>query len=101
MTFTTLKLFLCRNDVKIVILCTITGEILQVLSNQYLKGHLEFLEDAPKRNYSPRRLFSLRGGTLMKISGISVKIAAKVVLNFLAKKGLLAGLANGGRHSCE
>ena len=38
------------------------------------------------------RFFSPRGGALIEISGISVKIVAKVVLNFLAKKRLLAGI---------
>nr|YP_010448174.1 hypothetical protein NRL27_pgp025 [Nitzschia dubiiformis]UTQ75655.1 hypothetical protein [Nitzschia dubiiformis] len=91
MNLTSLKIFLCRNDVKIVIICTVTGGILQVLSKQYLKNHPEFLKDAPvtKEKYP-------RGGALIEISGISIKIVAQVVLNFLAKKGLLAGLATGG-----
>jgi hypothetical protein len=96
MNLTSLKIFLCRNDVKIVIICTVTGGILQVLSKQYLKSHPEFLKDAPvtnvtKKKYRPLRFLSPRGGAIIEISGIT-----QVVLNFLAKKGLLAGLATGG-----
>ena len=98
MSLTSLKIFLCRNDVRIVLICTVTGGILQVLSKQYLKSHPEFLKDAPvtKEKYRPLRFLSPRGGVLIEISGISIKIVTQVMLNFLAKKGLLAGLATGG-----
>ena len=45
MNLTALKFFFCRNDVKIVIICTVTGGILQVISKRYLKSHPEFLKD--------------------------------------------------------
>ena len=98
MNLTSLKIFLCRNDVKIVIICTVTGGILQVLSKQYLKSHPEFLKDAPvtKEKSRPLRFLFPRGGALIEISGISIKIVAQVMLDFLAKKGLLTGLAAGG-----
>jgi hypothetical protein len=97
MNLTSLKIFLCRNDVKIVIICTVTGGILQVLSKQYLKSYPEFSKDAPvtKKKYRQPRFLSPRGGALIEISGISIKVVAKVVLNFLAKKGLLAGIGTG------
>jgi len=90
-----LKVFFCRNDVKIVIFCTVTGAILQVISKRYLKSHPEFLEDAPVTNRRPR-FISPRGGAFIEISGISINVVAKIVLNFLAKKGLLAGMVTGG-----
>lgn len=98
MNLTALKIFFCRNDVKIVVICTVTGGILQVLSKQYLKSHPEFLKDAPvtKKTYRLPRFLSPRGGALIEISGISIKLVAQVVVNFLAKEGLLAGLATGG-----
>jgi hypothetical protein len=97
MNLISLKVFLCRTDVKIVVICTLTGGILQVLSNQYLKSYPEFSKDAPvtKKKYRQPRFLSPRGGALIEISGISIKIVAKVVLNFLAKKGLLAGMMIG------
>jgi hypothetical protein len=97
MNLTSLKIFLCRNDVKIVIICTVTGGILQILSKQYLKSYPEFSKDAPvtKKKYRQPRFLSPRGGALIEISGISIKVVAKVVLNFLAKKGLLAGIGTG------
>ena len=98
MSLTSLKIFLCRNDVRIVLICTVTGGILQVLSKQYLKSHSEFLKGAPvtKKKYRPPRFLSPRGGALIEISGISIKVVAQVVVKFLAEKGLLAGLAAGG-----
>jgi hypothetical protein len=92
-----LKIFLCRNDVKILIFCTITGGILQILSKQYLKSYPEFPRDATitKKKYRQLKFLSPRGGALIQISGITIKIAAKVVVNFLAKKGLLAGMVTG------
>ena len=90
-----LKVFFCRNDVKIVIFCTVTGAILQVISKRYLKSHPEFLEDAPATNRRPR-FISPRGGAFIEISEISIKVVAKIVLNFLAKKGLLTGMVAGG-----
>ena len=98
MGLTYFKIFLCRNDVKIVIICTVTGGILQVLSRQYLRSHPEFLKDAPvtKKKYRLPRFFLPRGGAFIEISGISIKVVGQVVLNFLAKKGLLAGVLTGG-----
>ena len=101
MNLTTLKIFLRRNDVRIIIICTLSGGILQVISKQYLKRHPEFLRDVPvtEKKYKPPRLprfFSNRGGAMIEISGVSIKIIAKVTLNFLAKKGLLAGVITGG-----
>ena len=98
MSLTYLRVFLSRNDVKIVIVCTVTGGILQVLSKRYLRSHPEFLDDAPgtKKSYKRRRFLSPRGGAIIEISGISIKVVTKVVLNYLAKKGLLAGLLTGG-----
>ena len=94
MNLTSLKIFFCRNDVKIFIICTVTGGILQVLSKQYLKSHPEFLKDGPvtKKKYK----HSPRGGAIIEVSGISIKIVGKVIINFLAKKGLLAGILTGG-----
>ena len=96
--FKFLKKFLCRNDVKIVIIWTVTGGILQVLSKQYLKSYPEFLKDVPVTNvteekYRPLRFLFPRGGSIIEISGISIKIVAQVKSNFVAKKRLLAGLA--------
>lgn len=98
MGLTSIKIFLCRNDVKIVIICTVTGGILQVLSRQYLKSHSEFLKDAPvtKKKYRLPRFLLPRGGAIIEISGFSIKVVGQVVINFLAEKGLLAGLLTGG-----
>jgi len=85
---------LSQNDLKIVIIGTVTGRILQVLERQYRKNHPEFWEDAPvteKKDRLPRPV-SPRGGILIKISRISIKVVKQVILNFLAKKGLLVGL---------
>jgi|AntRauMFilla1563_2_1112583.scaffolds.fasta_scaffold04572_3 hypothetical protein len=96
MSLTYLRVLLCRNDVQIIVICTATGGLLQIISKSYLKSHPEFLEDQPvkpvtKKRYRRPRFWSPRGGALIEISFVSLKI----VLNFLAKKGLLAGLLTG------
>ena len=96
MGLTSLKIFLCRNDVKIVIICTVTGGILQVLSKKYLKSHPEFLEPVTKKKYRKPGFLSPRGRALIEISGISIKIVIQATLNFLAKNGLLISLGAGG-----
>ena len=92
MNLTSLKAFFCRDDVKIIIIGTVIGGILQVLARQYLKSHPEFLEDAPvtKKKCRRPRFLPPRGGALIEISVI--KIVTKVILSFIAKKGLLAGI---------
>ena len=98
MNLTSLKIFLCRNDVKIVIICTLTGGILQVLSKQYLKSNPEFLKDicVTKGKDRPLRFRFPRGGALIEISGVSVKIVVNAILNILAQRGLLLGVASSG-----
>jgi hypothetical protein len=70
MNLTSLKIFFCRNDVKIFIICTVTGGILQVIAKQYLKSHPEFLKDAPvtEKKYRQPRSLSPRGGAIIEIS---------------------------------
>lgn len=95
---TFLKNFFSRSDLKIIIGCTLAGGILQVISRQYLKSHPEFLvnKDAAKdTNESPKFLLP-RGGAFIEISAVSVKLIGQVIINLLAKKGLLAGLLLGG-----
>ena len=98
MNLTSLKIFLYRNEVKIFIFYTLTGAMLQILAKKYLKNHPEFLEDAPvtKKKYKKPRFLSPRGGAVIDISVISLKVVAKVVINFLAEKGVMAGLVTGG-----
>lgn len=116
MNFTSLKMFLCRNDVKILVICTITGGVLQIISKQYLESHPELLEDedvtkeAPVTTDAPGtedapitkgksksgrpKLPFPPSGALIEVTGVSIKIA-QVALTFLAKNGLLAGVITG------
>ena len=98
MSLTFLKIFLSRNDVKLVIICTVTGGVLQAISKQYIKSHPEFLKDAPvtKEKYRPLKFFFPRGGAVFEITGISIKVVAQIAVNFLAEKGLISGLVTGG-----
>lgn len=93
MNLTSIKIFLCRNDVKLIVISTVTGGILQVVSKQYLKRHPELLNDTPVAKKKSKLLKFLlpRGGALVEISMVSFK----VVLNFLAQKGIMAGLLGG------
>lgn len=79
------KLFFCRSDVRIIIIGTATGAILQILSKKYLKNHPEFLKDSPESKETPPP----RGGAASEI------LAGKVlqaILSFLAEHGLTTGL---------
>jgi hypothetical protein len=72
-----------------------TGAILQFAARIYLKKHPELSNDKPviKKDYTRPRLPSPRGGALIEITGISIEVGVKVLLNFLAKKGIFLGLA--------
>ena len=69
MNFTSLKVFFCRNNVKIFIICTVTGGILQVISKLYLKSHPKFLKDEPvtKKKYRQPRFLSSLGRAIIEI----------------------------------
>lgn len=93
MNLTFLKFFLSRNDIKVLVIATLTGGILQVLAKQYLKNHPEFLMDAPvtqKKDRRSVRFLSPRGGDI-QISAITIQIS-KIVVNYIAKKGFLTSL---------
>ena len=106
MNITFLKNLLSRTDINIIIIGTATGGILQIISSKYLKNHPNFLEEEDKnggfkeakpkiknkKRKSRFRLFSPRGGDFVKVSlgSISIK-SVKVVVKFIANKGLLAG----------
>ena len=83
MVLVNVKVFFCRSDVRIIILGTITGGVLQILSKRYLKNHPEFLKDSPEsKEIVPR------GGEIVSSSAA----LAQVILSFLAEHGLTAGL---------
>lgn len=100
-----LKILLIRKEIKILIVCTATGGILQVICRQYMKNQPEFSEEKNEnikeiepeteleiKNKNPRfRNFLPRGGATL---GVSISIT-KVIIKFLAENGLLAGLITG------
>lgn len=100
MDFTFLKTVLCRKEIKCLIIGGVTGGVLQILSRRYLKNHPEFLEEnhterqpaTKNKNWKPH--FLPPGGALIEITGVSLTIG-KLVIKFLAKKGLIAGLTIG------
>jgi len=107
MNLTFLKILLDRKEIKIIVITTVTGAVLQVICRRYIKNHPEFFEEKngnikkakpgiKNKNRNPRfRAFLPRGGAMIELSGISIKIIAKVAINFLAENGLLAGLVTG------
>ena len=65
-----------RNDLKVILIGTLAGAVLQVICIKYIKNHPEFLDDqnsptseleikSPKRGL---RRFSLRGVPYLKLS---------------------------------
>jgi len=107
MDLTFLRLLLCRKEIKIIVITTVTGGVLQIICRRYIKNHPEFLEEKngnlkkaepgiKNKNRNPRfRAFFSRGGGMVELSGINIKVIAKVAINFLAENGLLAGLVTG------
>ena len=78
---------------KIINFCTVPIGILQVLSKKYLKNNHELLESVDKEKYKFPKIFSPRVSALIKITGVKInlKLIEQVVINFLAKKELMAG----------
>jgi hypothetical protein len=102
MNLTFLRSLLRRKDIKIVVITTISGGILQIICRQYIKNHPEFLgkenmHTGPGiKNKNPKfRGPFPRGGDGGVVSGISIKVVLTFVVNFLAEHGLLAGLVTG------
>lgn len=84
-----------RNELKIILVGTIIGGILQIICWKYLKKHPELLNNDNSEKLEPKktglRRFIPRGGALIQV------VNAKLVLNFastiivVAKKGALIG----------
>lgn len=88
MNLVSVKLFFCRSDVRIIIVSTVTGGILQILSKRYLKNHPEFFLDS-----SESKKTLPRGGAVVEIA--AVKVLVQAILPFLAEHGLTTGVASG------
>ena len=75
--------FLSKKEIRIFILCTGTGAILQILSKRYLKNHPEYLKNSPE----PEAIKIVPPGG----ADIVVNPIVAAVLRFLAEHGLTAG----------
>jgi hypothetical protein len=107
MNLTFLKILLDRKEIKIIVITTVTGGVLQIICRRYIKNHPEFFEEKngnlkkakpgiKNKNRNPRfHDFLPRGGAVIELSGINIKVIAKLAINFLAENGLLAGLVTG------
>lgn len=108
MDLTFIRSLLYRKDIKIIVITTISGGVLQIICRRYMKSHPEFLKEKngnlkeaesgiKNKNRNPRfRVFLPRGGMIGELSGISIKVIATAVIKFLADNGLLAGFVTGG-----
>lgn len=45
MDLTFLRILLCRKEIKIIIISTVAGGVLQIICRRYIKSHPEFLEE--------------------------------------------------------
>lgn len=77
---------LCRNNVKTMIFCRLTGALLQVLAKSYIKNHPEFFKDSPKSKKKISRGVKMLSGNIAIIYPI---------ITVLAKHGLTAGTISG------
>ena len=107
MNKTFLRSLLRRKNIKMIVIATVSGGVLQIICRRYIKNNPEFLEKENEdlketepviknknRNPKFRNPFP-RGGAVSALSGISIKVAATFVVKFLAENGLLAGLVTG------
>ena len=89
-----------RNDLKVILIGTLAGALLQLICVKYIKDHPEFLDRQnsptseseikdPKRGL---RRFSPRGGAILEIVGAKVVVNVAAVVRFVAQKGTLGGL---------
>jgi hypothetical protein len=100
-----LRNLLRRKDIKIIVIGTVGGGVLQIICRRYIKNNPEFFEKEngqlkgtkpgiKNKNRNPKfRDPFPRGGAVVELSGIGIKVAATFVVKFLADNGLLAGLA--------
>ena len=90
-----------RSDVRIFIICTVTGGLLQVVAKRYVKNHPRFSHDEPLK-VDPKNDLPVStsptvptGGALVEISIGIFNVALDVAVKFLASKGLIAGVTLG------
>lgn len=85
-----------RNELKIIIVGTIIGGILQIICCKYLKNHPELLNNdnsgklEPKKPGLPR--FFPRGGALVEIVGAQIILNVAPTIIYVAQKGALIGM---------
>lgn len=105
MNFFYFKVLWSRPKIKIFIISTAIGGLLQIISCRYLRNHPEFLEKnkeeppSKKSNIEPQLLPTggafiefTTSGLIINISQIAIKQA---ILNFLARNGLIADVRVG------
>lgn len=85
-----------RNELKIIIVGTIIGGILQIICWKYLKNHPELLNNNNSEKLEPkkpglRRSFP-RGGALVEVIGAKLVVNVASTIIFVAKKGVLLGM---------
>jgi hypothetical protein len=107
MDLTFLRNLLRRRDTKIIVITTVSGGVLQIICRRYIKNNPEFLEEENEnlketepgiknKNRNPKFRGSFpRGGAVVALPGVSIKVVATFVVKFLAENGLLAGLVTG------
>ena len=103
-----LRTLLSRKEIKILIIGTATGGILQVTCRRYIKNHPEFSEEKNvnikeiepeteleiKNKNRKFRDFVPPGGAIPEVS-IGIAKVIIIIIKFLAENGLIAGLITG------
>jgi len=93
-------LIFSKNDLKIIIIGTVFGGVLQFVCWKYLKNHPELLKNQNSKKVEPLiknkkpglRRFLPRGGAFIEITGAKLVFNTAAVLNFIANKGAWTGL---------
>ena len=92
---------LSRNELKIIIISTVVGGILQIVCSKYLKNHPELLDNNNSKKSLPNtrkpglRRFFPRGGAFIEFTGIRIVIDFARLISFLSRYGLYIGIGTG------
>lgn len=80
-----------RREIKIVILGTVFGGILQLVCWKYIKDHPELLNSENSEKLEPKTRFFPRGGAIMELIGTKIVFNVAPTIIFLAKNGIPLG----------
>jgi len=88
-------IFLSRQDLKIIIVGTVVGSVLQIICTKYINNHPELETgtgiETKRPPRSQLRRFLPRGGAFIEFTGAKILVNIGSIITFVGKKGAIAG----------